>query len=89
MRDPNSEEQATLLKEALFAGNKIFAIKFYREQTGAGLKEAKDAVEMLETELRAASPGRFTKPPAAVGCSRAVLVLIGIGVLVLLLRIRW
>ena len=32
----------------LRAGNKINAIKLYREQTGVGLKEAKDAVEQLE-----------------------------------------
>ncbi len=29
-------------------GQKIAAIKLYREQTGAGLKEAKDAVERIE-----------------------------------------
>ena len=29
------------------AGQKIQAIKLYREQTGAGLKEAKDYVESL------------------------------------------
>jgi ribosomal protein L7/L12 len=31
----------------LDAGNKIQAIKAYREATGAGLKEAKDAVEEM------------------------------------------
>lgn len=31
---------------------KIQAIKVYREQTGAGLAEAKQAVERLERELR-------------------------------------
>ncbi|GAA3385033.1 ribosomal protein L7/L12 [Cryptosporangium minutisporangium] len=31
-------------------GEKIAAIKAYREQTGAGLKEAKDAVEHMERE---------------------------------------
>jgi ribosomal protein L7/L12 len=30
---------------ALQKGNKIQAIKFYREATGAGLKEAKDLIE--------------------------------------------
>ena len=30
------------------AGNKIEAIKLYREHTGLGLKESKDAVEALE-----------------------------------------
>jgi ribosomal protein L7/L12 len=35
---------------ARIPGQKIFAIKLYREQTGVGLKEAKDAVEaFMET----------------------------------------
>jgi hypothetical protein len=34
--------------EALRAGNKIKAIKLYRDTTGEGLKEAKDAVEKAE-----------------------------------------
>ncbi len=33
--------------ELITAGQKIQAIKLYREQTGAGLKEAKDYVEGL------------------------------------------
>ena len=33
-------------------GNKIQAIKRYRELTGAGLKEAKDKVEVYEREIR-------------------------------------
>ena len=33
-------------------GNKIEAIKVYRQATGAGLKEAKDAVESMETMLK-------------------------------------
>ncbi len=32
-------------------GNKIEAIKAYREATGAGLKDAKDAVDALERRL--------------------------------------
>jgi ribosomal protein L7/L12 len=36
------------IRELLAAGRKIEAIKLYREQTGAGLKEAKDAVEAIE-----------------------------------------
>lgn len=36
---------------ALRAGNKIQAIKAYREATGEGLKDAKDAVEALEKRL--------------------------------------
>lgn len=33
--------------ESLKQGNKIQAIKDYREATGAGLKESKDAIEAL------------------------------------------
>jgi ribosomal protein L7/L12 len=37
--------------DAINAGNKIQAIKHYRERTGVGLKEAKDAVEALALSL--------------------------------------
>ena len=33
-------------------GKKINAIKVYREHTGVGLKEAKDAVDQLEKQYR-------------------------------------
>lgn len=39
------------IREQLRSGNKIRAIKLYREQTGVGLKEAKDAVEWLEAHM--------------------------------------
>ena len=73
MSDPNPEDQASRVKEALFAGQKIQAIKLYREQTGVGLKEAKDAVEKLEAELRTSTPGQFAKPSAA-GCASVIVV---------------
>ncbi|MEU6140230.1 ribosomal protein L7/L12 [Streptomyces sp. NPDC047081] len=41
--EPWSAEVADLVR----AGKKIEAIKMYREATGVGLKEAKDAVEKL------------------------------------------
>lgn len=41
---------------ALRTGSKIEAIRLYREQTGAGLAQAKEAVEALEA--RSARPGR-------------------------------
>ena len=42
---PSQEEQ---IKEMIAAGNKIAAIKLYREMTGASLAEAKDAVETMQ-----------------------------------------
>ncbi|MFE9020374.1 ribosomal protein L7/L12 [Streptomyces sp. NPDC007808] len=41
--DPRMDEVVALARE----GKKIPAIKAYREITGAGLKEAKDAVERI------------------------------------------
>src|SRR5262249_22145957 len=41
--------------ELMGRGQKIEAIKHYRERTGAGLKEAKDAVELLATRHGIAS----------------------------------
>src|SRR5579863_1103862 len=43
---PDSDEILRLLQ----AGRKIEAIKLYRTQTGAGLKEAKDAVDRMEAD---------------------------------------
>jgi hypothetical protein len=62
------EKQLTPISEALFRGQKIEAIKLYREATGAGLAEAKTAVEKLEEDIRASSPEKFTARPARQGC---------------------
>lgn len=64
MSESNPEDQAAAIKAALFAGNKIEAIKLYREQTKLGLAEAKAAVEKLEAELCQSSPESFTAAPA-------------------------
>lgn len=44
--DPNQGVDEKIM-ELMKAGQKIEAIKLYREQTGVGLKEAKDYVESL------------------------------------------
>jgi ribosomal protein L7/L12 len=44
--NPDSLEDA--IRSLLTQGQKIAAIKLYREQTGVGLAEAKNAVEMIE-----------------------------------------
>jgi ribosomal protein L7/L12 len=65
----------------IFAGRKIEAIKRYREITGLGLKEAKDAVEAMTSELRMREPGRFTAPPASKGCLGMVAVFASLGLI--------
>ena len=62
--------------DLLFAGQKIQAIKLYREQVqpGAGLAEAKQAVERLEAGLRAQHPEKFTAAAQKSGCATVLAV---------------
>lgn len=49
---PQQTQQNEAIWSALMAGNKILAIKLYREQYGVGLKEAKDAIDAMEGQYR-------------------------------------
>jgi ribosomal protein L7/L12 len=49
MTDPGLAPQ---IQEALRRGNKIEAIKIYRELTGVGLAEAKQAIERAEPFIK-------------------------------------
>lgn len=75
------DDKLEAIKDALFQNEKITAIRIYREETGVGLAEAKEAVEEMERELRRLSPESFSKPPAkgclgvlAVFCVPALLI---------------
>lgn len=51
--DPNSDPVLSpQVQEALRRGNKIEAIKIYRELTGAGLAEAKEAIDRAEQFIK-------------------------------------
>jgi ribosomal protein L7/L12 len=51
--DPNSDPSlAPQIQDALRRGNKIEAIKIYRDLTGVGLAEAKQAIERTEQFLK-------------------------------------
>jgi len=74
-----TDEQRTAMTELLFIGQKIAAIKIYRQATGAGLKESKDFVDTLEAQLIQTMPERFqivqyAGPPA----SFVITILLGI-----------
>ena len=81
-RMPEPSEQAWMaIQTELFAGRKIQAIKLYRQASGLGLKEAKDAMEAYEVKLREQAPDRFTST-AKSGCAGMIvlaLLLTGIG----------
>ena len=86
MERPISSGALARVQAAVFNGEKITAIKIYREDTGASLKEAKEAVEKLESEWRGASPERFAAPARKkMGCGIClVILLVGLAVLVLM-----
>jgi hypothetical protein len=60
------------IRGLLLAGKKIEAIKQYRESSGLGLKESKDAVELIENELR--KTGQL--PQKSAGCFGLLLLFI-------------
>jgi len=65
------EAQAAQIREFVFAGRKIQAIKLLRESTGLQLVDAKTVVEKLEAELRQTSPEKFTARKS--GCGTGVV----------------
>jgi hypothetical protein len=80
MSNEINPEVAQEIANCIFAGQKIQAIKLYREHSGKDLKASKDFIDSLEAELRAKEPGRFTAATAGKGCL-GVLVVFGIGTL--------
>jgi ribosomal protein L7/L12 len=51
--DPNADPvMSPEIQAALRSGNKIEAIKIYREMTGVGLAEAKDVIDKAERFIR-------------------------------------
>jgi hypothetical protein len=68
MDSPLPDDRLAAIKEALYANRKIEAIKLHRKSTGSGLLEAKNAIEKLDAELRAASPEKFVAERPRSGC---------------------
>jgi len=81
-----SDQQRQQIETAIFAGNKIEAIKLYREGTGVGLAEAKQAVEKMESDLRKAKPEKFTTPAGKKGCFGLVLAMVAMVILAAIMK---
>ena len=74
MAELNPQQWQAITAE-IFAGNKIAAIKLYRDLVpGTGLADAKQAVEKMEADLRRTQPEKFQPGAAKSGCGTAVLV---------------
>jgi ribosomal protein L7/L12 len=62
---PNMEALAAQVVSLVQRGNKIEAIRVYREAMNVGLREAKEAVETIEAQLRQGRPVPTPAPPPA------------------------
>ncbi|HKQ36504.1 MAG TPA: hypothetical protein VJ063_00420 [Verrucomicrobiae bacterium] len=82
MERPISSNALAQVQAAIFDGNKIEAIRIYRQDTGSSLSDAKDAVEKLEAEWRGSSPEKFKAPARRRGCGGCLALVIVLGVLV-------
>ncbi len=70
--DKLDDSQMDLVLDAIQEGNKVLAVKHYRNATGNSLRESKISVEALMAELEVADPD-------AVGGRGCVLVVLMIG----------
>ena len=90
MPNPLTDPQRQAIEAAIVAEQKIQAIKLYREATGAGLADSKDAVEKLEREMREQHPENFGPKPARTGCAGVILLLVAAALVIVgVLRFGW
>ena len=78
MDRPISTAVLQQVQNALVDGRKIEAIKLYRLDTGASLKDAKEAVDKLEAEWRVTSPEKFKAPQGRKGCRTLILIILAL-----------
>ena len=76
MDTPIPNDKLTAIKEALYSGHTIEAIKIHREVTHSGLLEAKNAIEKLDADLRVASPEKFVTQQTSSGCFSVLAALV-------------
>ena len=79
-------EQWEWIDGELFAGRKIQAIKSYREATGRGLAESKQAIDEREITLRREQPEKFTAPAGKAGCMGVIAIVASAAALVAALQ---
>jgi hypothetical protein len=78
MADRLTDEQAAQIGDALARGEKITAIKLYREFTNKGLAESKEFIETLQAQLIQREPEKYAQfASSAKGCNPILLGIIG------------
>jgi ribosomal protein L7/L12 len=68
-----TQDQWVQIQEHIAGGKMITAIKLYREITGVGLKQAKDAVEAYAEKLPSEAPERYPLKSKS-GCAGAIVL---------------
>jgi len=77
MTDELTPENVQAIEDAIARGQKLEAIKRYRDATGKGLKESKDFIDALIPQLLERDPERYANAKAgASGCGSAAALLI-------------
>ena len=89
MAEELSPEQIINIRNAIYGGNKIEAIKHYRDATGEDLKNSKDFIEHLTEELKTLDPSRFAKPRRSSGALAALVFWGTIALVVIYLAMNW
>ena len=84
-----SNSQMDQVTDEIYRGNKLAAVKIYKESKGCSLLEAKEFVERLTDRLQQESPEKFQPGSATSGCASTILVAVataamGLGVGVVL-----
>lgn len=71
-----SQQQVDYISNAIADGEKIAAIKHYKDATGCGLREAKDFVEGLTERLIAEDPERYEKAARVVKVNPVIAIIV-------------
>ena len=79
MAEPSDQIPWDEIREHLFAGRRIEAIKVYRTASGADLKASKEFIEDLEARMHEEFPDHF-KTSGKAGCAGLMLIALVIGV---------
>jgi ribosomal protein L7/L12 len=65
VENPHPIDDIEEIRRLVLAGDKIGAIKLYREKASVGLAEAKSAIEQMQTQLRGFASAELTLPTTA------------------------
>ena len=81
-------DAAANINSALARGHKIEAIKIYREATHCGLKEAKDAIERVDTKPASSSANPIITRTSGSNWFTIVLALIILAIIAAIILLR-